>query len=276
MRLLIDETFATATYTVPITSGWVSPPEGITVEIANHLTTDSASEEHILLAPASEILRLQQTHAGGRRRRGDRRWQWRDRHAHSRPPGRGRGDTGAAARNEWRRRAPGASDAETLLRHRTHQLGARRRVHRRRPAPRSSSSRGPRRCASQRRLQRGSEPGLVHPDRAAGRQPCPPRAHALPPKTLTNVLDLPRRRENRGLGTEAGVAAAARRPGRGWQRSCERLLGSAAAETGAGGSPGAARSTRQRFAGNVRPAPGERKVSLTEPALSSWSKPVPS
>src|SRR5215208_8008367 len=62
VRLLIDETFATATYTVPITSGWVSPPEGITVEIANRLTTDSASEEHILLAPASGILRLQQTH----------------------------------------------------------------------------------------------------------------------------------------------------------------------------------------------------------------------
>ena len=62
MRLLIDETFATATYTVPIASGWVSPPDGITVEIANRLSTDSTSEEHIVLAPASEILRLQQTH----------------------------------------------------------------------------------------------------------------------------------------------------------------------------------------------------------------------
>ena len=27
MRLLIDDTFATATYTIPITSGWVSPPD---------------------------------------------------------------------------------------------------------------------------------------------------------------------------------------------------------------------------------------------------------
>jgi hypothetical protein len=62
VRLLIDETLATATFTVPIASGWVSPPEGITVEIANRLTTDSASEEQIVLAPASEILRLQQTH----------------------------------------------------------------------------------------------------------------------------------------------------------------------------------------------------------------------
>jgi Menaquinone biosynthesis len=62
VHLLIDDTFATATYTVPITSGWVSPPEGITVEIANRVATDSASAESIVLAPASEILRLQQTH----------------------------------------------------------------------------------------------------------------------------------------------------------------------------------------------------------------------
>ena len=62
MRLLIDDTFATATYTVPITSGWVSPPEGITVEIVNCLTADSVTEENLTLAPASEILRLQQTH----------------------------------------------------------------------------------------------------------------------------------------------------------------------------------------------------------------------
>src|SRR5215204_5933877 len=62
VRLLIDETFATATYTIPITSGWVSPPVGITVEIANRLTGDSVTEESIILAPASEILRLQQTH----------------------------------------------------------------------------------------------------------------------------------------------------------------------------------------------------------------------
>jgi hypothetical protein len=62
VRLLIDDTFATGTYTVPITSGWISPPEGITVEIAHRPTPDSASDEYIVLAPASEILRLQQTH----------------------------------------------------------------------------------------------------------------------------------------------------------------------------------------------------------------------
>jgi hypothetical protein len=62
VHLLIDDTFATATYTVPITSGWVSSPQGITVEIANLLTVEAATEETVLLAPASEILRLQQTH----------------------------------------------------------------------------------------------------------------------------------------------------------------------------------------------------------------------
>jgi hypothetical protein len=62
VRLLIADTFATATYTVPITSGWVSLPTGIAIEMANHLTADAAMEESILLAPASEILRLQQTH----------------------------------------------------------------------------------------------------------------------------------------------------------------------------------------------------------------------
>jgi Menaquinone biosynthesis len=62
VRLLIDDTFATATYTIPITSGWVSPPEGITAEIAHRLTADPATAESIVLASASEILRLQHTH----------------------------------------------------------------------------------------------------------------------------------------------------------------------------------------------------------------------
>src|SRR5215208_3655227 len=62
VRLLIEETFATATYTLPITSGWVSPADGITVEMAHHLTSDSALEESIFIAPAPEILRLQHTH----------------------------------------------------------------------------------------------------------------------------------------------------------------------------------------------------------------------
>jgi predicted solute-binding protein len=64
VRLLIDDTFATATYIVPITSGWVSPPVGVRVEVTNHLTVESATGEgeSVVLAPASLILRLQQTH----------------------------------------------------------------------------------------------------------------------------------------------------------------------------------------------------------------------
>jgi hypothetical protein len=62
VRLLIDDTFATATYSRPIISGWVSPPEGITVEIAHRLTANAATEESAVLVSASEILRLQQTH----------------------------------------------------------------------------------------------------------------------------------------------------------------------------------------------------------------------
>src|SRR5215211_3627245 len=59
---MIDETFATSTYTVPITAGWISPPDGITVDIANRLVADFSAEESAILAPASDILRLQQTH----------------------------------------------------------------------------------------------------------------------------------------------------------------------------------------------------------------------
>lgn len=63
MRLLIDDTFATGTYTVPIASAWVLPPASLTVEIANRLSPDSAPIDSAVLAPSSEILRLHQTHA---------------------------------------------------------------------------------------------------------------------------------------------------------------------------------------------------------------------
>ncbi len=63
MRLLIADTFATGTYTVPIASGWVSPPEPLAVELMDPLTSETATDETALLAPSSAILRLQQTHA---------------------------------------------------------------------------------------------------------------------------------------------------------------------------------------------------------------------
>jgi len=62
VRLVIDDTFATVTYTAPISSSWVLPPAGLTIEIANRSPSDSASIESAVLAPASELLRLQQTH----------------------------------------------------------------------------------------------------------------------------------------------------------------------------------------------------------------------
>jgi len=62
LRLLIDDTFATGTYTVPIASGWVVSPDGLTVEIANRLLADTASNESAVLASSSELLRLQRTH----------------------------------------------------------------------------------------------------------------------------------------------------------------------------------------------------------------------
>jgi hypothetical protein len=59
----------------PIASTWVSPPEGITIELAPSLTSSAASDEITLLAPSSELLHLQQTHAGGRRDRGGGGWK---------------------------------------------------------------------------------------------------------------------------------------------------------------------------------------------------------
>ena len=260
MRLLIDETFATATYTVPITSGWVSPPDGITVEIANRLTTDSASEESIVLAPASEILRLQQTHqvAADIAVIAD-------------------GNGAIAMRTPVRPDEVEATPVRLLETSGVAELLARATL---RPfygiEPTSWVRDGdqPEAARAEAVIVEGAE-ALREPEAGFSEdlsrawfiltaQPVVSHVllvpHTLPPADSAGRVDLPRCRENRGLGAETGVAAAARRPGRGWQRSCERLLGSAAAETGAGGSPGAARSARQRFAGNVQPAPGERNV----------------
>lgn len=62
MRLLIDDTFATGTYTVPITSGWANPPDGMTVEIVTRLTAANVGAEDAALVPSGEIPALQQTH----------------------------------------------------------------------------------------------------------------------------------------------------------------------------------------------------------------------
>nr|MBA3449614.1 hypothetical protein [Chloroflexia bacterium] len=62
MRLLIHDTFATATYTVPISSSWVTPPGDITVELATRLTAESIDPRDIALVPPSALLRLHSTH----------------------------------------------------------------------------------------------------------------------------------------------------------------------------------------------------------------------
>ena len=62
MRLLIDDTFATAVYTLAIVNEWVAPPDGLTVELRDRLRAEPAVEECAILAPASEVLSLQQTH----------------------------------------------------------------------------------------------------------------------------------------------------------------------------------------------------------------------
>ncbi|HZA91025.1 MAG TPA: MqnA/MqnD/SBP family protein [Gemmatimonadales bacterium] len=62
MRLLIVDTFATATYTVPVTSNWVPHPEVLGVELVDRLTSETVAEDTAVLASSSEIPRLQQTH----------------------------------------------------------------------------------------------------------------------------------------------------------------------------------------------------------------------
>lgn len=63
MHLLIDDTFATGTFTVPITSAWVSRSEVVTVELAGRRTSETVTEDTAVLTSPSEIPRLQQTHA---------------------------------------------------------------------------------------------------------------------------------------------------------------------------------------------------------------------
>ncbi len=62
MRLLIDNTFATSTYTVPIVSGLVKPPGDLAVELMPRLAASDVGAQDAALIPASEILELQASH----------------------------------------------------------------------------------------------------------------------------------------------------------------------------------------------------------------------
>ena len=62
MRLLIDDAFATSTYTLPISSGWVSAESGIAASLAQRLTGHEVSAEDAALIPSSELSALHITH----------------------------------------------------------------------------------------------------------------------------------------------------------------------------------------------------------------------
>ena len=62
MRLLIDDTFSTKTYTTPISSGWVSAPSGIEAKIGERLTADAIAPADAALIPVSALGILHSTH----------------------------------------------------------------------------------------------------------------------------------------------------------------------------------------------------------------------
>lgn len=62
MRLLLDETFATATYTLPLSALWVEVPPGLDVEAVTGLTTELVGADTAALIPSGSIIHLQQSH----------------------------------------------------------------------------------------------------------------------------------------------------------------------------------------------------------------------
>lgn len=62
MRLLIDDTFATSTYTAPIVAGWVAPPDGLTFELVHDLSAADVGVDDAALAPALALTKLSQSH----------------------------------------------------------------------------------------------------------------------------------------------------------------------------------------------------------------------
>ena len=62
MRLLIADTFATSTYTVPIASGWVSPPDDLAIDLVSGLSAAGIDAMDAALAPTETILSLRPSH----------------------------------------------------------------------------------------------------------------------------------------------------------------------------------------------------------------------
>jgi predicted solute-binding protein len=63
VRLLIHDTFATATYTTPVAAGWVTPPDGLDVAMAPTFRAETIGDEDVALAPSSATLAHQRSHA---------------------------------------------------------------------------------------------------------------------------------------------------------------------------------------------------------------------
>ena len=63
MRLLIDETFATSTYTHPITAGNLKPPDGLEVVLVPHLGPEAVGDQDAALIASPGVLFLQDSHA---------------------------------------------------------------------------------------------------------------------------------------------------------------------------------------------------------------------
>jgi hypothetical protein len=63
VRLLIDETFATSTYTHPISAGELSPPDGLEVTLVPQLGPESVSARDAALIASPAVLSLQDSHA---------------------------------------------------------------------------------------------------------------------------------------------------------------------------------------------------------------------
>jgi predicted solute-binding protein len=62
MRLLIDDAFATKTYTIPVTSNWVPAQLGLDALLVERLTADEINSEDAALIPSSALGTLHATH----------------------------------------------------------------------------------------------------------------------------------------------------------------------------------------------------------------------
>ncbi len=62
MRLVIDDTLATAALVWPWTAGWVVPAAGVTVETRAGLRAGDVAAEDVALAPVGEVVSLAESH----------------------------------------------------------------------------------------------------------------------------------------------------------------------------------------------------------------------